>query len=344
MEKQVKSSYQLKVDISSLYNEQERKQKEIIQLKKKKNVIITELDKYHNLNFNPDQFISLNDKLEKLEKTAIQYNQLKGSLNRLPVLTETLIKLESKNEKVSKKITQLQEEMKSINYKEKYFEQIKISFSDINNNFEDVKSKFQSLSKEKELLEKELDGKLEQLKSLEKKAFELEELRVSQYHLEKLGQLFSEFRKDLITSIRPTLAEISSRLFSEMTDSKYNLVELDDKYNLRVMDEGIYFGVDRFSGGEKDLANLCLRMAISLALTESAGMRRSFVILDEVFGSQDNQRKELILKALGRLKQRFPQILLVTHIEDIKDGVEEVIEVLPTGNGWSEVVVNGSRF
>ena len=87
---------------------------------------------------------------------------------------------------------------------------------------------------------------------------------------------------------------------------------------------------------------LVSNLALSLALTESAGLSRSFVILDEVFGSQDDQRKELILKAMGRLKQRFPQILLITHVDDIRDGVEEIIEVQPTGNGWSVVKVNGT--
>ncbi|MEE8576649.1 MAG: hypothetical protein V3T31_05285, partial [candidate division Zixibacteria bacterium] len=57
---------------------------------------------------------------------------------------------------------------------------------------------------------------------------------------------------------------------------------------------------------------------------------------------QDDQRKDLILKAMGRLKQRFPQILLITHVDDIRDGVEDIIEVLPTGNGWSAVKVNGT--
>ena len=106
------------------------------------------------------------------------------------------------------------------------------------------------------------------------------------------------------------------------------------------MDDGQFYGVDRFSGGEKDLANLCLRLAISVTLTESAGLNRSFVILDEVFGSQDNERKNLILNGLAKLKDRFPQILLITHIDDIKDGVEQIIDVKPTGLGWSEIVVN----
>jgi exonuclease SbcC len=126
-----------------------------------------------------------------------------------------------------------------------------------------------------------------------------------------------------------------------MTGDRFNLVELDEDYNLQIMDYGHLFGIERFSGGEKDLANLCLRLAISQALTESAGLDRSFVILDEVFGSQDSDRRSLIFNGLASLKNRFPQILLITHIEEIKDRVETLIQVEPTSGGWSEVRVNG---
>ena len=128
---------------------------------------------------------------------------------------------------------------------------------------------------------------------------------------------------------------------AEMTGGKYSLVELDEDYNLQVMDNGAFFGIDRFSGGEKDLASLCLRLAISLALTESAGLDRSFIILDEVFGSQDTGRRELIFEALANLKPRFPQMILITHLEELKHKVETIVEVAPQPGGWSEVRVNG---
>ncbi|HPC11379.1 MAG TPA: SMC family ATPase, partial [candidate division Zixibacteria bacterium] len=135
----------------------------------------------------------------------------------------------------------------------------------------------------------------------------------------------------------------SARLLAEMTDGRYSMVELDEKYNLQVLDDGQFYGIDRFSGGEKDLANLCLRLAISEALLQSAGIDRSFIILDEVFGSQDDGRKELIVQALTNLTHRFPQIFLITHVGDIRDRVECLIEVAPTGLGWSKVTVRGEE-
>ena len=56
---------------------------------------------------------------------------------------------------------------------------------------------------------------------------------------------------------------------------------------LLVYDNGNAYGIERFSGGEEDLANLCLRLAISEVITERAGGVFNFIILDEIFGSQD---------------------------------------------------------
>jgi exonuclease SbcC len=199
-----------------------------------------------------------------------------------------------------------------------------------------------TFTKEKELTQNSLESLLKRRDEMQVLRDELEKDRSNHYHGQKLTGLMADFRKYIISSIRPTLAHKSSELFDEMTGGKYNLVELDENYNLRVLDSGEFFGVDRFSGGEKDLANLCLRLAISQALTESAGLDRSFIILDEVFGSQDNERKDLIIKALSGLRQHFPQILLITHVEDIKDQVEQLIEVRPVAHGHSEVLVHGS--
>jgi len=303
---------------------------------------IKQLEKLGPAEYDEARLKETTAKIHELEKVRQRRDQLEGGLQRLPVVDKAIADVSSKMEASTQSVSRMNQRLAEIGFDEIAFGKCREEFNEIQNQLESLRQEFVSRSKEKELAEKELEGKLEQIKGFEAAEAELERTRSAHYYGEKLGKLFGEFRQHLIASIRPSLADISSRLLSEMTDGKYGLVELDEKYNLRLMDGGAYYGVDRFSGGEKDLANLCLRLAISLALTESAGLTRSFVILDEVFGSQDDQRKELILRAMGRLKQRFPQILLITHVDDIRDGVEEIIEVLPTGNGWSTVRVNGT--
>jgi exonuclease SbcC len=65
------------------------------------------------------------------------------------------------------------------------------------------------------------------------------------------------------------------------------------------------------------------------------------VILDEVFGSQDEERRDLIFHGLVNLKNQFQQVLLITHIDEIKDKVEMLVQVDRASGGWSEVRVNG---
>jgi exonuclease SbcC len=94
--------------------------------------------------------------------------------------------------------------------------------------------------------------------------------------------------------------------------------------------------LDRFSGGETDLANLCLRLAISQVIAERSGdIDFQFIILDEIFGSQDQERKRNILDALSTLTRRFRQIFLITHVDEIKDAMEHVIVVKENEDGTS---------
>ncbi len=342
LEKQRQHAQELKLRLEAVTKEQADLQLRFRQAEVQHRHVGDELKKLEGVAFDPVRFDALATQMKQLEVAKERAGHLQGSLTRLPEVKAQSEKLAVSIETAGKDLGRMQESWDQLDYTESAHQKIEQEFSAAQAKVEEARQKDTSLSKELELNQKELDGKKEQLAGFDRQAEELEQFRTAHYYGEKLGSLFADYRKQLIAGIRPALADISSKLFSEMTAGKYPMVELDDKYNLQVWDGGSSYGVDRFSGGEKDLANLCLRLAISLALTEAAGLSRSFVILDEVFGSQDNERKELILRSLANLKQRFPQILLITHIEDIKDGVEQVIEVIPTQAGWSEVRVNGA--
>lgn len=168
---------------------------------------------------------------------------------------------------------------------------------------------------------------------------EISALRESLTGLERLQLLFGSFRVYLIGRIRPALSKHTSELFREMTDGRYQEVELDEDYSLCLYDDGEKFPVDRFSGGEIDLVNLCFRLAISLEMATSAGIDHSFIILDEIFGSQDIERQRLIMEGLSHLKSRFRQIIIISHIDDVKEMAEHVISVERDNTGVSRAVL-----
>jgi len=169
---------------------------------------------------------------------------------------------------------------------------------------------------------------------------QLQDMTAEKQRLSMLGEVMSGFRTHLISQIRPTLSAYASDLLSQLSDGKYTVLEFDDDYNISVYDNGEAFGIERFSGGEEDLANLCTRLAISEIITERAGSDFNFVVLDEIFGSQDSGRRQNILKALSGFSAKFRQIFLITHIEDIKNSVEHVISISEGEDGVSTLTVD----
>lgn len=129
-----------------------------------------------------------------------------------------------------------------------------------------------------------------------------------------------QFRRDLISRIRPQLNSIASSLITKMTDGKYTQIELDENYNILMYDQGIPYDIIRYSGGERDIANLCVRIAIAKQISSRNELNEtSFIILDEIFASLDSSRKDLVINSINTISSNFEQILLVTHADDIKD-------------------------
>src|SRR5207248_6232004 len=128
----------------------------------------------------------------------------------------------------------------------------------------------------------------------------------------------------------PRLSRQADSLFAELTDHEYDELRVDtDTYEVRIVDAGVEYGMDRFSGSEIDLANLALRVAISEHVRFQSGGQVGLLVLDEIFGPLDPDRKDRMLRALERLKGRFRQVLVVTHDSEVKEQLPAAIEVVP---------------
>ena len=86
---------------------------------------------------------------------------------------------------------------------------------------------------------------------------------------DELDRAFGDIRTDLNQEMRPELSDRASRYIRDLTDGRYTEIELDEQYNIIVLEDAIPKPV--ISGGEEDLANLVLRLAISEMIAERAG-------------------------------------------------------------------------
>jgi exonuclease SbcC len=163
------------------------------------------------------------------------------------------------------------------------------------------------------------------LVDLDRAIARLEELTRERRLHEELDRAYSDLRTDLNLQLRPDISERASELLAELSDGRYSELELDESYDIIVLEDGLPKSV--ISGGEEDLANLVLRLAISQMIAERAGQPMSLLILDEVFGSLDEARRQNVVRLLSRLGDRFEQVIFITHVELVAEGVERVIRV-----------------
>jgi exonuclease SbcC len=150
--------------------------------------------------------------------------------------------------------------------------------------------------------------------------------------LDRVSGLLEGFRTFLYGRIMPQVSRDAEALFRELTNHEYEDLRVDEEtLAIQIADAGQYFGVERFSGSESDLANLALRVAISHHLSRMAGADVGMMVLDEVLGALDAERKDLFVQTIGRLSGRFHQLFVITHAEQVKDHFPASVEVRKVG-------------
>lgn len=94
-----------------------------------------------------------------------------------------------------------------------------------------------------------------------------------------------------------------------------------------------------FSGGEAFRINFAIRLALSRVLAGRAGARLQTLVIDEGFGSQDAEGRQRLIEAIRLVSPDFSKILVITHLEELKDAFPSRIEVLKTERGSTVEVI-----
>ena len=76
------------------------------------------------------------------------------------------------------------------------------------------------------------------------------------------------------------------------------------------------------------IASLSLRTALH---TVTHLPKPDFMILDEGFGALDDSSVEISMKMLRSMLDHFRFILIISHVETVKESVDEMIEVSRDG-------------
>lgn len=271
------------------------------------------------------------DMIEKFQNLKVEYEYLISLEAQLQGENKLLISLKEavkEKESLVLKISQLKNDEKEILYDENTHILLKKNLDETLRKKDDLTE----LLYNKKLQESKING---EINSINNRLKENEEQKIKlQVKIEdlndytKLKLSMAEFKTNINSKIAPKISQIASIMYSKITKGKYQFIEVSNDFDFYIYDDGKKYPIERFSGGEVDLANLVLRIAISKTLMELNGSSQiGFLAFDEVFGSQDETRRLEILEAFHTIKEQYRQIFLISHETEIKEMFERLIEV-----------------
>lgn len=115
--------------------------------------------------------------------------------------------------------------------------------------------------------------------------------------------------------------------------------ELRETLEITIVDGAGERPYENYSGGEQFRVNFALRLALSQVLAKRAGARLQTLVIDEGFGSQDPAGRQRLVEAINTIQDDFARILVITHIDELKDAFPNRIEVSKGANGSQITVV-----
>lgn len=124
---------------------------------------------------------------------------------------------------------------------------------------------------------------------------------------------------------------------TEYKDKKRD--DLRETLDIQIRDSAGLRNYEMYSGGEAFRVNFAIRLALSEVLAQRKGARLQTLVIDEGFGSQDARGRQRLIEAINLVKDDFAKILVITHLDELKDVFPTRIEVEKTERGSTVQVI-----
>ncbi|MGB3637208.1 MAG: exonuclease subunit SbcC [Rivularia sp. (in: cyanobacteria)] len=213
---------------------------------------------------------------------------------------------------------------------------------------------------------RQLDDKLGYLGRLQQQSQYLENLQVQHKDIEQqlkkvrsgqrvyqeLAQAFGKngIQALMIENVLPQLEAETNKLLSRLSANQLHVqfvtqragksskakkknAKLIDTLDIVIADARGTRAYETYSGGEAFRINFAIRLALAKLLAQRAGAALQLLIVDEGFGTQDNEGCDRLIAAINAIAPDFACILTVTHMPHLKEAFAARIEVNKTQDG-----------
>ncbi|MFH0736832.1 MAG: SMC family ATPase [bacterium] len=300
-----------------------------------KNLLLFEQEylNYKDVTFDEAELKEIKNEKEILKKINDKYLAIESLITQIPEYENNKSKAAAVLLEYRQKNTEINKLINQISYNEDEFLKIK---EERENNEKRVKQIEQEVHKY-QLDDRETSN---QIKLIEKDLADnnkiLEEVNVCKketFTYEKLISFIKDFKTKLTSHELPAISDIANKLFAEITKGRYFGLAINEDFSFSVIRDNNNVPLETLSGGEKDLASICLRIAISKRIAALAGRKNmGFLALDEVFSSQDQNRREELINTFQAISKDFKQIFVITHNQDVEEVFPSRLVIQKTGN------------
>ena len=266
---------------------------------------------------NIEKFNKFKQKVEKLEK-EMEMNEIEVSSNKdkLNLLKNEIKTLKSKEEEYEQNreaienLESLGREKKAI---EKRLSELRTVYSECNDRLQEYLIEQGSTTQ----MLKNLQSEIDEYKEYEKKWISYEMFMRCMHP----NGISYNIIKDRLPIINEEVAKILANIvdFEVLFENKENKLEIYIKHPMYDPRP-----ISMASGAEKTLAS----MAIRLALISITSLPKSeLFILDEPATALDQEHMEGFIRLLDMIKNQFKTVLLISHLDSLKDVVDMTIDI-----------------
>ncbi|MFW6075009.1 MAG: SbcC/MukB-like Walker B domain-containing protein, partial [Chloroflexota bacterium] len=305
-----------------------------------------------DIGYDAEAHTRANQELKSLEEFDSEHRKLEQARIERNSFLQSVADREARVKEVNDEISSLKDEIETLEKQLSGAEEAEKSYKEIVEEAELVSRQQRELDQEKAslvALSKHLSQRKQTRNELQRETRELAR-DVDAYR--ELATAFGRngIQTTIIESVIPELQDEANALLRRMSANYLEVTfstsrqaqtrdSMIDTLDIIIHDEQGQRPYEMYSGGEAFRINFAIRIALSKLLARRAGATIDLLVIDEGFGTQDAQGRDGLIEALRSVEPTFSMILVITHIDEVRDMFPRRIDVLKTTQG-SRVTVN----
>ena len=303
------------------------------------------------LDYDAQRHQEVQEQLKALEPALKGIEELRQAEREMPETEAELGRISAAQERWERSLAEERQRATSLQEELATAPQVEQQLAEAQRALEEAKAGYQEVNQALTRLKVELERRARTESVLQNQRQELASREQELGIYNELATAFSQrgVQALLIEAALPELEDDANELLGRMTDNRLH-ISLQTQRQLRsgnvretldiiIADELGTRAYELYSGGEAFRVNFALRIALSKLLARRAGVALPTLVIDEGFGTQDAAGREKLVDAINAIADYFQRILIITHIEDLKDAFPVRIEVTKTVEGAKAQII-----